>query len=744
MMLAPGRRFPRALILAFLFIALPGSAVSGKAPDICAKVPVIGEQYDLELFMAGKPAKRFERAKQLAGSLPQLAGLNPFDQMNQVIGWLAVTALLESAVSSAPEVPEDWEIELVKLYSQILAVEKGFDMFESAVAVLALQTGGAKHPTLELAHQLEKVVPHAQDAIRWLAERRLSASPSKKLRVHLLEALVEVNRRQARWKDMCMAAISLDDLEPKGKYKAFQVEAQFELGEIEKAEKNLSRAGKQLSAEVITRARKRGKLARAREKLRKEKKLASMAKVANCLLELDEAWRVEKEFPVKSIIEAAHPGLDEAYIRAIMDDGLQYERAWKFGSKARGKPPTPAFLSRRIGAGLMLVMSKFYAGGDKAFDPGLLAAIGNDLEAFRKTDAELSDLTVIYLEFMAFISGDMQDEKARNKLASRVLAFRRSYPGSLAGLQMAYLVAQLVKEGPDPWEEVNGYRRVMRGKQIPREFIPVYAGAALRKAIRERDPAALDAATSWVSSRLKSAPDSDLRLWLAHLLAVRGLISEEKSAGEYLQKAVNAYGEAISNWGNNPGQPAGQMGLCDALASVGTLIMQSGDLEQVRGLLDQAKLACAAHSPVIAFRAVLGLIDGEKELDGKTPRQVLVVAAQGLESHQAQIQAQLWLGTTAEASGNEKEARDCYKQAGEKVSSERKRGAVSALAPDLRSMVCFSGTFNMGAGYSDSSPFGLVIDVSVKTRMFLFPPAAVNEEKLGPFLTQDDEKKQGQ
>jgi len=90
----------------------------------------------------------------------------------------------------------------------------------------------------------------------------------------------------------------------------------------------------------------------------------------------------------------------------------------------------------------------------------------------------------------------------------------------------------------------------------------------------------------------------------------------------------------------------------------------------------------------------------------------------------------------AEAASDSTRAKLHFKAAAESILAERTRGVNILLAPDRRSLVAFSGAFNMGAGYSSESPFGLTIDVSVTTRMALFPPAAVDKKKLEPHLKE--------
>ncbi|HUU02507.1 MAG TPA: hypothetical protein VM425_13780 [Myxococcota bacterium] len=727
-------RFIGLLALLPLITGAATASADSFTPDVARLVPAVAQQYDLDLLKAGKPAARFKRARDLETTLPELTKINPLQQLDKLVGWLAVLSLTESAVLSSEQVPDQWDLELVKIYRRLSAAENSLGILRSAMAVMALQPGGKDLPSVKLSAQLVALAPYGRRALRWVAARRLKSSAGDELRRALLEGLCEVDRREGKWKQMQMAAATLCDLKASKSCAAFVAEALFEQGKTQDAEQALKKVAKTTPQADLERARLRGRLAKERKKSAGGKNGDAMAAVAAILLELDEPWRVQEMFREQEVVRAANPRLDEAFIRALMEQGLLYKKAWAFGSKARGAPPTPYFLSRRIGAGLMKVMGRFYAGqGRGRVDRQTLSAIESDLARFRPANEKLADLTSTYLAFIAFIGGDMQDKQSRKSFLAKVHVYNSRYPADLSGVQMIYLCNQLGVPGAEAWQTLNRYRRAMRGKPIPEEFLAVYAGAAVRKALREKDPAPLDAAAAWVERRAKKGTAPIYDLWKAHLTAVRGLMDDKKVMGHALQDAVNAYGKVVEEFGQ--AVKAGSIDVfCDAVASVGTLMMQGGSLEDVRRLLDQAAQVCGDYPATAALMAVCDMADGKSAKPADTIA-ALEKAAGRLDSHQAQIQAWLWLAVASEASGAKKAGRAFYEKAAGLIKEERSRGAMAPLAPDLRSMVAFSGSFSMSMGYSPASPFGLVIEVVVLSRMFLFPPAAVDAAKMASYLS---------
>jgi tetratricopeptide (TPR) repeat protein len=709
-------------ISAVFYSVFPAAAAEEDSfrPNVVKVVPAVSGHYEMVLLLAGKSENRYQRSRQLKQTLPKIEDIDPLEQTRELMGWLAVTAMVESAVSGSKEPEQSWELELVELYRYWANAEPAFFMFTSSAVTTALSQGGDQHPLVKLSSQLVKLPAYARRGIRWMAKRRLKAKPNRDLRLALLKGLVEVNRREGDWSGMHLAAAALVDLQPTQPAHAWVAEALFELGRMEAGEQALKKS------QNDKRAMQRKRLAGLLRALEKQKTPRAMAEVAAAFIGLDEFWRVLKFFKASEVVRAAHPQLDEAFIQAAMGGSLDYSAAWAFGRRARGKPPTPKFLTHRIGAGLVMIMKDFYGGvaaQKPDLEPAVVVFVERDLRRFRPADPRLVDLTGIYLTFLRFVLNQEPESPARRALQKEVLSFNRTYPGDLPGVQMAYLLAQLGPEGPDAWEVIGRYRQAMGKQRIPTHFLPVFVGAAVRKAVKENDRQPLKIVMAWLDKRLTEERSPSLMIWKAHLLAVTGLLSDDELGGKGLQEAVNAYGQVVNAWSEADSDQRNLGILCDAVASVSTLLMQGQDVDQAASLLEQASQVCGAFPSTAAVTAV-------------DPKKDLVSRLDALASHQSRIQVQLWLAVLAETSGDEKSARRHFIRAAERIAEERKRGSVVPLAPDHRSLVAFSGNFNMGAGYSSSNPFGLAIEVTVSTRMFLFPPAAVDEKKIEPYLSK--------
>jgi hypothetical protein len=449
------------------------------------------------------------------------------------------------------------------------------------------------------------------------------------------------------------------------------------------------------------------------------------------MLELEEPWRVVEEFKRDQIVKGALPELDEAYIRAVMKSGHDYQAAWAFGLLAKGRPHTTGFLSHRIGAGLMKLMHDFFQSGAERVNESIAATIGSDLKGFRPTDPRLADLARLYLHFLRFVSsGD--NPGPREKLREVVLKFNQANPTDMAGVQMAYLLAQLDDQGPEPWETMKQYTKALGSTTPGPGFLSIFAGAAVRRTVKTGDLKPMQEVLVWIRDNAAAKTRVPKALWKAHLLAVTGLLSDEATIGARLQEAVNAYTAFIQSWDPSDGSGATPQHLCDAVASLATLLMQGGAGEEARTFMGQIQQACAEQPAALAVTAVVDLALGKDR--GTKPAEILRELIPRLASEQAKIQSHLWLAVTAQAAGDEKAAKESFQAAAKSIRSERQRGAKSVLAPDRRSMVAMSGSFNMSTGYSDQSPFGLILEVDVTTRMILFPPAAVDEAKMVPFL----------
>ena len=94
------------------------------------------------------------------------------------------------------------------------------------------------------------------------------------------------------------------------------------------------------------------------------------------------------------------------------------------------------------------------------------------------------------------------------------------------------------------------------------------------------------------------------------------------------------------------------------------------------------------------------------------------------------MQAWLWLARTAEAGGDAAGAAAHYQRAAGELATERRRGHPLVLAPDLRAFVALVGQINLGLVYRTDHPLGFEVPVVLDLRMVLFPPAAVDAERL--------------
>ena len=322
----------------FFLIQLPSAAAEKPfEPKIEKVVPAVTEHYEMVLLLAGKPENRFQRSQQLKAGLPGLGDINPLQNDRELMGWLAVTAMVESAVASAKNPEESWELELVGLYRHWASAETAVLMFASAAATSALSQGGEEQPLVKLSKQLIQVPAYARNGIRWMAKRRLKTSPDKELRRALLEGLVEVNRREADWSAMHMAAATLVELQDAPEMQAYLAEALFELGRMEEGEQALKKT------KDDPRAKKRKRLAGLLKAMKNKRTPGAMADTAAALIDLGEFWRVKQYFKEGEVVRAAHPRLDEAFIQAAMGGSLDYRRPGPSGGGRRASRPRRCF-----------------------------------------------------------------------------------------------------------------------------------------------------------------------------------------------------------------------------------------------------------------------------------------------------------------------------------------------------------------------------------------------------------------
>ncbi len=721
----------RAFVCLVWLLAAVG-ARAGEAkfePALADRFPILAEQFDPLLLAAGKPADRWARAQTLRQDLPPAGEVDPLGQNEIWVRWLAVAAMVESAVADSPEPPEEWESQLLELYRALASAEPGYRALEGAIRLLMLQHGQAAAPLQQLATQAVGLSAYCRAGIRWLAGRRLPAKPSSGLRRALLAGLVEVERREMRWAAMRRAATSLADLGGDPAAQALVAEAAFELGDLKAGRAALAKARGQAPAEAVERAAGRLELAEAKAALVRKAGGAQQARVARALARLAEPWRIKARFNPDRVVALASPELDAIYMDALLDDGFDYRAAWAFGRRAKGAPPTAAFVGRRIGAGLAILLEGLL-GEHKRIDEPVREAIRADLKRLADTDARLATLTDLYLRFLGALAGQDVDALAA-ELAGPVEAFVAAHPTDADGLQLAFLIGQLTPEAPSPWKVVQRYKKA--GGKTDGPFGALYASAAVRQSIQANDRGPAGEVLGWLEGQPGLSKNGELLLWRANLLATRGLLAEGSAQAAQLQRAVQAYGQTLEAWG------AGKLGrdpsvLCAASVSLASLLMQAKALEQARGLLGQTAPVCEADADHTAVAAVIDLASGsEPEAGQASASERLMAVADQLSSRSAQIQARLWLGLVAEASGDAAGAEVHLARAASDLAAEQARGAPVVLAPDLRSLVALSGQFQMGTGHATDSPFGLVLSISVRTRMVLFPPAAIGAERISKY-----------
>jgi len=720
-----------------IFLASSAHAAKAFKPDVTRIMPVIGQEYDLLLIRSGKGKALWDRSRTLAEGLPALDGLDPMQEQQAIVGWAAVLSMVERAVvTNEGAVPEAWAQELVRLYHTFIKAEQSFHLFEALARVFALQAGDMAKPMIGLADQFDALTKYSRQGLRWVAGRRLSKKPGPKLRLALLRGLVDLDRRESDWQGMRRSARTLLDGDAKDKAAAAALaEANYELGKVKEGDKALASAAGATDAE-LDRARFRKELVSARAK-----GAAGRGQVATLMVNLGEYERLLSTFSKKAALKTANPALDQAYMEALMSSGYDYKAAWAYATRAKGKPPTAGFLGRRIGAGLSLVLEGLFSKSAKArIDEKLMVRLQDDLNAFRKTDAQLADLSLLYLEFIRAIAGE-NIYKVAERLSPKAKAFGARYPGDIRSVRFLYLIGQLVPDGPDAWGAVSLYRQARRGKSVDKGFYPLMAGAAVRKAIDTGRAHEVAIARTALEEASKKNADPELKLWIAHLLATEVMLQKDQAqVATRLQAVVDAYAAVISTY--QPGGATSLQVMCDAASSVATLMFQAGALDDARGLMQQVIPVCGADVNAVTVALVLDLAAGQAGKSGNEMAENLEQMAAHLASRQAQMQAWLWLGSLAEANKDKSLKDKSFSKAAELVMDESSRGKTMLLAPDRRSVLALAGQFNMGAGHMVGSPFGLSVEVDVSARMLLFPPAAVDKAKLSPYLKKADKKKE--
>ncbi|MBN2494222.1 MAG: hypothetical protein JXR96_06505 [Deltaproteobacteria bacterium] len=732
----------RGLSLACL-VALCGAIPAGSQaaesrfqPDVAAKVDALGQQFDLLLLQAGKPAERFERARTLRQGIAALADLDPRDQSDALLTWLAVISMVEGAVSALDTPPAEWERDLLGLYRGLDGQEAKLELGLIAIEIMALQKREAAAPLLAFARQLADLPAYARRGIRWLGRRRLAAGKvDPELRRDLLVSLVEVGRREADWELVLGNARALGGLEPEaGRAATFEAEALFELGRLKEGEAALQRAvGLRAPAGLLARARQRRELAAARQARAGAPSAAAHLGVARALIQLGEKDRIRKTLSSEQVIRAASAELDEIYIDALLSARFDFRAAWEFGLHAKGQPARPGLLGRRIGAGLAVLLGEIFKPGVSRVDPAVLARLEADLEAFRRSDPRLADLTRIHLDFMTAAAGGNMFDIAR-RMAPRVEAYCKARPDDEACLQMAYLLGQVAGAGPDPWEAVQRYARACEERKtaLPERFYALQSGAAVRRMLQRGGAAELERASKSIRARLESGGRAQLVLWQGNLDAARAMLAEGESQAKHLQAALTAYQRVMQRW-DHDSEPL--QVFCDASSSTATLLAQSGAGEAARELLDETLQICAQDPDALAVSLAVDLAAGRR-IEGidRSPAELLAEILPFLTSRQARAQAQMWIAEQHRAEGRADEEAKGLRQAAAILAEDPQPNLPVLLAPDRRSALALAGQFQMGVGYAPGSPFGLAVEIQVEARMTLFPVSPVTRARIEPYL----------
>jgi hypothetical protein len=710
---------------------------SSFTPDITKVVPAISDNVDLTLMMAGNAQQRWKRTKQFLGVLPDISSINPIDNYADLLNWLGVCAVSESIVVHAKEIDKDLGLVLTQIYRALIAKEEMFKKFRSIMAVVSLHPGGENHPLVDLSKQLESVSEYSRDGIRWLAGRIEQKKYQQDFRLVIQQALAEVHRRDGNWSELLHIAKSLCRQKTTSDCLAMQAEALFELGHKKQGEDILSTVD--VTSKESEVAKLRLELLKAKEIVRDTKSPADNVKLIEVLMKLKEPWRVRKEFSVEDLISAADPKLDELYITSIMAQTLDHEAALSFGYRAQGRPYTSGFLARRIGAGLLKVFGLFYSINQtpdaRAKLAQVIETVDQDLDLFHPTDSKLADLTKMNLALIGYIASQRDNKSTREVLEKSAKDFIETYPYNIEAVQLAFLLVKLGVAGPDVWSTVENYIIAKKAADISVKFLPLYSGVAIHQARKENKVDYLKKVLAWIDNNRQGQDTVRALLWKAHLLAVKVLVEGQNKLGAGIVDVVNAYEETAQSWNTdtqtNPKDPTL---FCDAVSSVATLLMQGGGVEDAHNLVQQTLPLCQRFPISLALSAVMSLSLGKKETLEKDSNDLLQEVATLLSSDQVKVQAYLWLGMVAEAADNQKKARGFFENAAKVFVESSMRGEDMLLAPDLRSMIATFGAFNISAGYSDENPFGLIIEMDVESRMILFPPAAVDRDRLTSFV----------
>jgi hypothetical protein len=704
-----------------------GAGESGPAaPDLARRLPLVAQDLDLELLMSGGPDARWRRSRELAAGLAPLHELDPLEDSEAFVQAVGVMALVEGALAARlaaggqPE-GERW-LELLRRYRSALGLEARLRRLAEAVEVASLAQAAQGEGARAYLGQLLELPAAARVGVRWLAAHPPSEQAAGEAQAELQAALLVVARREGDWTGLLSAARALGAA-------GAEAEALFELSRGQEAEAALVRARRAgASGPDLALAEGRRELLRARVQARRSPGAVAELELARRLLGLGEPWRLLERLTPGRVIEFGHPGLDEAYLQALRDSGRSLEESWAFAARARGQPAQPALLGARIGLGVrrLLALAATPGAGFEALRLEVLRRVRLDLAAYRAENAARADRLGLEVELLAaLLSGDLGAAELRAAQA----AFARDHPAELAGLRAGLLLAHIAPAPrPGPWSLARGFRQACFPAPLPAEAAPLLGAAAVSELLQGSGPAALREALEALRSPRGAATDPGLELWRAHLHAALGLGGTEAEKGSELQAAVDGYTRVLA-------APDAELeARCDALAALGTLLFEQGSLEAARELLGRTE-ACHGDPSSLAVLAAVDLARGEPPAEGAPgAADFLARVLPGLGSVQARLQAQGWLAAAAEAAGDPARAKDARQAAGRLFDGERARGRALRLVPDRLAMLAPWNQVQLALWPDLEGPFGLRLEVRFQPRLTLFPPAALDEARLAPFL----------
>ncbi len=719
------------LCIAAFSIPAVAFGASGRS-SIVEVVPALADQFDTMLLFAGKPQELWSRASSLESSIEPVSKLDPLSDNGKWMKSLAALAMMERAVGKSKTPSEKWVEELLEMYLEFAKARAKYRNIACVVSAIELQRGDASAPLAKFAKSLGSLSGYCFQKIKSLAKMELAKGAGGDFKESLLFSLCRAQHGTGDWNGLYKTANELDAIKSTKQSISWIVEALYELGDGDRAQKFLKIASKKNHG-VLPRAiviHRDIYLARQQVTLRNDgvnngKLAVALDALGDPVLILD-TWTPAKVLNLKS------PVLDELYAKSLLDDGFRYEDAWKFVSTAKGTPRTSGFWGFRIGAGMAMLLHQLLSPkGSHRMDEGIRKTLAEDLIQLSAGKNRFATRTGFILNLMDVVAGKNAHSLAKT-MAGPVVEFVSRNNKDFQALTLAFVVRRFGAGSVDTWKLMEDFIHSSRGK-LPPGGVSLLGLAAIENAIETKSSQALEKANARIETQADMDSNMDLKFWSANLTAVRGLLLKGVAQTKQLQRAVNAYSGVLASAANKRGSRLDSQKLCSAGTSLATLMMQGGALEQARGLMEQLAPLCKDYPMSLAVRAVMDIAAGD---DSKMEEALSVLnkVVDVLPSFQARLQARLWLALTAKANKNKKMERRHFSQAAKLLRTGMSGADSFILAPDLLSMVAISSNMELSAGYERDDPMRLAIDVGLGVQLTLFPPAAVDRATLSGFL----------